>query len=266
MLTSSFCCFEGVSVSAERRLWHAGCRSWRELLVLDAGVFSKPKLERVRAQVKQAMIALEAGLADYFLNRLRPPDTIRVLPHFVDIATYLDIETTGLAAKDRVTTVALVGGGRVQCYVRGLNLDELLRPLADLSMLVTYNGTGFDLPRLRRAFHIDLAVPHLDLRPCLEALGYRGGLKRCEELLGVRRGGTAGLTGEDAVELWRRYDESGDRESLVQLVRYNITDALSLELLAVEVYNRVMSCFPVALGLPRPERPDISALDLHDVL
>jgi hypothetical protein len=266
MLTNTFCCFDGLTVSAERRLWSAGCLEWRELLVLDQPSLSASKLARVRAEVRQAEIALEVGLADWFLNRLRPPETIRVLPHFFEGAGFLDIETTGLGRTDRITTVVLSVGGTRRCYVRGRNLDELLRHLKDVSLLVTYNGAGFDVPRLRSEFRIDLPVPNLDLRPCLEALGYKGGLKRCEELMGITRTGETALTGRDAVELWDHYQAQGDEDSLLRLLRYNLHDVLSLETLAVKVFNRVVRGFPRGHVLPLPRQPDPETFTLRDVL
>ncbi len=266
MLTSTFCCFEGLTSSAERRLWGSGCLGWRDLLVLNQPVLSAGKLGKVRAQIRQAEVALESGLADWFLNRLKPPDSIRVLPHFLEGSGYLDIETTGLGRADRVTTVALYTGRRKRCYVRGRNLDDLLRELRKISLLITYNGSSFDLPRLRKEFRIDLAIPHLDLRPCLDSLGYRGGLKRCEALMGIERPGDEAQSGLAALDLWSRYEEEGDEAFLLHLLRYNLRDVLSLELLAVRVYNLVMGSHPGAMHLPVPRQPSLDLLELQDVL
>ena len=41
MLNNTFCCFEGVSVFAERRLWTSGCFSWEEFLRVEQKTFSK---------------------------------------------------------------------------------------------------------------------------------------------------------------------------------------------------------------------------------
>jgi len=266
MLTASFCCFRGVSRSAERRLWESGCLSWRELLVVDPRVFSEGKLAGVRAQVREAQVALECGFADYFINRLGPPDTIRVLPHFMEGAVYLDIETTGLRSEDRVTTIALHGATGTHCYVRDRNFPDFLRELSRASLLVTYNGATFDLPRLRREFGIDLRTPHVDLRPCLQALGYRGGLKQCEEAMGYRRRPEESLTGEEAVALWGQYESNGNNESLSRLARYNVRDARALELLAVEAYNRVMSSCPMRVRLPLPAQRGIKEDEFDNVL
>lgn len=266
MLTSTFCCFDGVSVSAEQRLWRSGCLSWREYLLLDRSFFSARKHEQVKAQIGPAQIALEAELWDYFLNRLEAPESIRVLIHAREAVGYLDIETTGLAEKDVVTTIALYRRGEPRCFVRGINLEEFMRELSELSLIVTYNGESFDLPRLRKLFRIDMNVPHLDLMHCLRALGYRGGLKRCEALLGIARPEGFSLCGEDAVELWRRYESHDDGDALLRLIQYNLLDVLSLEHLATEVYNRVVSSFPMAKRLSTPRQPDVTQLDLDDVL
>jgi len=266
MLTATFCCFRGVSTSAERRLWEGSCLSWREMLILQPRAFSAAKLARVRQQVSEAQVALDCGFADYFLNRLDPPDTIRVLPHFLSNVAYLDIETTGLRSTDSITTIALHGPRGTRCFVRGRNLIDFLREARGLSFLVTYNGSTFDLPKIRREFGIDLGMPHLDLKPCLQALGYSGSLKRCEELLGIRRCAEEALTGREAVELWRLYEATGDEAVLLKLVRYNVRDALSLELLAIEVYNRVMVNHPACARLPRPTQPRPGALVLSDSL
>jgi uncharacterized protein YprB with RNaseH-like and TPR domain len=200
MLTGTFCCFRGVSASAERRLWEEGCSSWKALLITRPRAFSPGRLARVRRQVIDAQVALESGLADYFLNRLAPPDTIRVLPHFLSNVGYLDIETTGLRPSDRITTVALYGPQGIRSFVTGRNMVDFLREVKQLSLVVTYNGTAFDLPRIRREFGIDMVTPHLDLKPCLDALGYRRGLKACEVLLRMRQRGEPEMTGHEAAE------------------------------------------------------------------
>jgi uncharacterized protein YprB with RNaseH-like and TPR domain len=232
------------------------------MLILQPRAFSTAKLARVRRQVSEAQVALDCGFADYFLNRLDPPDTIRVLPHFLSNIAYLDIETSGLRSTDWITTIALHGPRGTRCFVRGRDLIDFLREARGLSLLVTYNGSTFDLPKIRREFGIDLGVPHLDLKPCLQALGYSGSLKRCEELLGIRRCAEEALTGREAVELWRLYEANGDEASLRKLVRYNVRDALSLELLAIQVYNRVMANHPACARLPRPTQPRLEALPL----
>ncbi|MFZ2087538.1 MAG: ribonuclease H-like domain-containing protein, partial [Desulfobaccales bacterium] len=117
-------------------------------------------------------------------------------------------------------------------FVLGRNLLEFPEALQGVDVLVTFNGSQFDLPVLRAAFP-DLPFPpvHLDLRFILSRLGYRGGLKRLEPLFGIKRAPeVASLNGYDAVLLWRRF-QRGDRTAGKLLLQYNQEDVLNLEVL-----------------------------------
>ncbi len=71
----------------------------------------------------------------------------------------------------------------------------------------------------------------------LRSLGLSGGLKAVEQRVGLQRApDVAGLDGWDAVRLWRRW-ESGSRESLDLLVRYNTADIVNLEHLMKLTYR-----------------------------
>src|SRR4051812_1652638 len=65
-------------------------------------------------------------------------------------ARYVDIETTGLAPSDPITLVGVSDGHGTLVLVRGQSLSAraLGALLADARLLVTFNGTTFDLPRL----------------------------------------------------------------------------------------------------------------------
>lgn len=206
-----------------------------------------------------------APLAGFLIEQLGIPDAIRVLPRYIESTGYIDIETTGLEPEDRITSVALWARGRARCYVRGINLSELRGALEGLSLLVTFNGTTFDLPRLREEFRIALMVPHIDLRTYLAALGHRGGLKRCERSMGIHLQLTERGNGEEAVVLWSRY-ERGDHGALLELLRYNLQDTLSLELLAAEVYSRVIQSSPSPARFFCPPHPDLSSLGFSELL
>jgi len=138
-------------------------------------------------------------MVDWFLNRLDREDKIRVLPTFADKTVCIDIETTGLGPDARITTIALYARGATHVFVAGRDLPEFLEKMEGVAFLLTYNGTSFDLPLLRKRFGIDLAIPHLDLRYVLAGLGLRGGQKEIEKTLGFRRGECEDLSGEDAV-------------------------------------------------------------------
>ena len=144
---------------------------------------------------------------------------------------YLDIETTfggaisviGMYRPD-LGTIQLVGAG-----VRDLSLYEALD---GIQTLVTFNGSTFDLPVIRRRLYADLKrdFEHCDLLYVCRRRGLRGGLKRVEERLGIARA-TAGISGWDAPRLWHRYETIGDQAALRTLLDYNREDVVNLALL-----------------------------------
>ena len=124
---------------------------------------------------------------------------------------YLDIETAfdgsisiiGIYRPDH-GTIQLVGGG-----VRDVPLYEAL---SGVTTVVTFNGSSFDLPIIRKRLYANLQrdFEHCDLLYICRRRGLRGGLKRVETLLGIART-TAGISGWDAPRLWNRYETTGDR-------------------------------------------------------
>ena len=138
-----------------------------------------------------------------------------------------------------LTVVGVFDGHRMRQFVRGVDLDRVPEALDDAAILVTFFGTGFDLPFLRRAFpHMLLPQLHVDLCYMLRKLGYRGGLKSIESQMGIRRSNaTTGLSGWDAVRLWQEY-RHGRKDSLETLLAYNAEDVRNMSDLLSEGYRR----------------------------
>jgi uncharacterized protein len=144
---------------------------------------------------------------------------------------YLDIETTfqgaisvvGIYRPDQ-GTLQLLGGG-----VHDINLYAALE---DVTTIITFNGSSFDLPVIRKRLYADLKreYTHSDLLYVCRRRGLRGGLKVVEQRLGIARE-TAGITGWDAPKLWHRYETLGDEAALATLLRYNREDVVNLALL-----------------------------------
>jgi uncharacterized protein len=77
----------------------------------------------------------------------------------------------------------------------------------------------------------------VDLCHALKRLGYRGGLKKIESEVGLLRSPeTRGLSGWDAVRLWREY-RYGSAEALELLLRYNREDVVNLQALMELAYD-----------------------------
>jgi uncharacterized protein YprB with RNaseH-like and TPR domain len=125
-----------------------------------------------------------------------------------------------------------VDRGLIQ-LVGGMVSDvSVWRALEGVEMICTYNGSRFDLPVIRRRLGLDLAKEFRshDLMYDCWRNGLFGGLKRVEEQLGIARR-SKGIDGWDAMRLWSRYEDGGDREALEILLAYNRDDVLNLPVL-----------------------------------
>lgn len=238
MLRQTFLHIHGVGERTEEKLWRAGACTWEEFRALARPPVGPRLAERMDEELVRSEEALRDGRYRYFARRLPPREHWRALPEFRGRVAYLDIETTGLSfGRDDVTVVGVYDGRRERAYVKGVNLGDLPAALNQAKVLVTFNGSRFDLPFLRRAFpRVRLDQIHVDLIHPLRRLGFRGGLKAIERQVGIQRDEeTEGLSGFDAVRLWRAY-EAGDESALDLLLAYNAEDVVNLEALADLAY------------------------------
>jgi uncharacterized protein YprB with RNaseH-like and TPR domain len=108
-------------------------------------------------------------------------------------------------------------------------------------LLVSFNGARFDLPFIKSEFpEIEFKQLHIDLMYPLKRIGYKGGLKNIEKLLGISRSeDTEDMTGFDAVRLWKQY-ERGDLEALEKLIKYNKEDIVNLKTIIELTYPKMV--------------------------
>jgi uncharacterized protein len=245
MLLNTFCHLPGVGTRTERAIWDAGITCWEQLLgqcLPSRGLPRRTSADHIRESQEHH----QAGNPAWFAGRLPSGQAWRLFDVFRDRCAFLDIETSGLSADDYVTTIALYDGKGLRTYVLGQNLEEFPFDVREYRLLVTYNGASFDLPFLRRSFDIELDQAHIDLRFVLRSLGLAGGQKRCEQRLGLEREGMEGLDGFAAVVLWHEYQWQKNARALETLLAYNAQDAINLERLMVEAYNRKLEETPFA--------------------
>lgn len=159
---------------------------------------------------------------------------------------YLDIETT-FSGSISVIGIYRPDGGTVQLVGGGVHDINLYQALDGATTLVTFNGSSFDLPVIKRRLYSDLKseFAHCDLLYVCRRHGLRGGLKGVEQQLGIVRE-TAGITGFDAPRLWQRYESTGDERALNTLLRYNREDVVNLALLEAHLDGQPVP--PVTLG------------------
>jgi len=244
MLRETFVHIPGVGYRTEERLWRRGIRTWD-----DFSVASMPRRvparvgRRITDEIVRSDEALRRGRHRYFARNLPARDHWRAWPEFAKAIAYLDIETTGLSiGRDAVTVVGMYDGTRRRSFIQGDNLEDLPAAMERAKLLVTFNGSRFDVPFLRKAFpRMALDQIHLDLVHPLRRLGFVGGLKSIESQVGILRSEeTTGLGGFDAVRLWHAYD-AGDDDALDLLLEYNMEDVVNLEPLAELAYEGLRS-------------------------
>lgn len=236
MLEHTFIHLPNFGPNRERKLWYSGVSTWEDFLErFGESTYHKGQCRTVAS----SNFALRSGDAAYFAGTLPRNETWRCFPHFGRIA-YLDIETTGLSAEDNDLTVAgLYDGRNTKSYICGQNIDELYDDIRNFDVVVTFNGSLFDVPFLRKSMEgIEIPPLHIDLRFVLASLDVRGGLKKIEKRFGLEReDDLKGLTGYDAVLLWQRYRKRNDEAALDKLVRYNAADISNLKVLLEWAYR-----------------------------
>src|SRR2546421_9562614 len=215
MLEATFIHCPGIGEKTERKLWSYGARSWSDYLTIrDVLRISQAQRNRLELLVLESLERLAAGDYAWFARVLPQREHWRAYPAFRDRVAFLDIETTGGMEPEDLTVVGLYDGANLRQFVRGMNLHEFPEAIADAAVIVTFFGTGFDLPFLRRAYGMEFPQLHIDLCFLLKRLGYSGGLKQVETGFGIHRSPeTRGLSGWDAVRLWREY-RRGSQDSL----------------------------------------------------
>lgn len=197
----------------------------------------RAEIPRVKKSIENSKRKLDALEHQYFAQRLPRREHWRAFPEFRDSAVYLDIETEGNFRDDAITVVGLYDGLEYMPFVKGENLFQIEDVISRYSTIITFFGGGFDLPMLCKQFpNIAFDHLHIDLCPTMRRLGYRGGLKSIERQFGIERSPqTHGLTGRDAVRLWRHYLR-GSKEALDLLLEYNREDVVNLEKLMEATY------------------------------
>ena len=144
---------------------------------------------------------------------------------------YLDIETS-FEFKITVIGVYRKDLGFRQLMGHKVNRTNLRRLLEGSVRLVTFNGSRFDLPVIKRKLGLDLKekFESYDLMLHCWKRNLYGGLKKVEKLLGIPRR-LPDMDGQEAMHLWYRYQRYGDRFSLERLLEYNREDMMNLTLL-----------------------------------
>lgn len=238
-------------MQTERSLWEQGSISWDEYLLnprsFKVGSASRDQVVR---EIEKSRAALYSGVHQHFRRRLKARHTWRAFDAFRDSCVYLDIETEGGTSPEGVTMIGLWDGREFNCLIKGENMEKFRDIISRYSMIVTFFGTGFDIPVIERRFPgIGLDQIHIDLCPLFKQMDVRGGLKKIEKQFGIQRSPeTEGLNGYDAVQLWRKHLR-GYSGSLERLIAYNREDCVNMEPLALAAISRMKQLVGMNSGL-----------------
>ncbi|AEB10218.1 hypothetical protein Desac_2397 [Desulfobacca acetoxidans DSM 11109] len=241
MLKKTFIHLPKVGPATELQFWRQGLHTWEDFL--KAGKvrgLSPLRLEMLQKELASSLKHLENP--DYFGRRLPFAEHWRLFEQYRPQTAYLDIETIGSTWPHlSVTVIGLYDGRGFRQFILGENLADFPEVIRNYQILVTFNGSQFDLPVLATFFNgWRFQQTQIDLRFVLARLGIKGGLKRIERQFGLERPlDVAGLDGYDAVLLWQRY-QRGDQSALETLRRYNREDVINLERLMERAYE--LSC------------------------
>lgn len=260
MLKNTFQHIPGIGAKTEIQLWNSGIMDW--------GCFAQPlqikvppkRIEMMADYIERSRKNIQTNNPQFFLNLLPAAQHWRIFSEFRNSVAFIDIETTGLEMWGcEITTIAVYDGRMVKYYVNGQNLDDFMDEIQNYTVIVTYNGKTFDVPFIEKHFRTTLNHAHIDLRYVLKALGYSGGLKKCEKAMGIDRKDLDGVDGFFAVLLWRDFQQNQNEKALETLLAYNIEDVVNLEMLMVMAYNMGIETMPFSdtLRQPLPKIPKI---------
>lgn len=261
MIRRTFQHVPGVGPWRERDLWARGITSWDEFPTAGARPVLSQRLDDcARARIDEARAALAARQLSRLGALIPAREHWRLYAEFEKEAAFFDVEADGVTVQVP-TVVSLYDASGLQTFIRGRNLEELPERIAASRLWISFNGSCFDLPVLRRHFGC-FPEPelHLDLRFLCRRIGLSGGLKQIEAALGIARPAhLRGVGGLQAVTLWRTFERQGELEALRFLVEYNLYDSFQLRSVASVGYNR-------ATDLLACDEPRVPVFDRGELL
>lgn len=242
----------GISAEKEAALWRQGILTWEDFEKRNP--LPEPPSDNKGKPVQNSLFsapraALCTGNAAFFSDLLNRREHFRIPLTFPEKTIFLDIETTGLSRYyDIITLVGWSSQGSYGVFVRGQDDAGLREIMRDAQVIVTFNGSLFDLPFLRAGFP-DLKIPpvHIDLRFLAKRVGLSGGQKSIEQELGIKRpSAVLGIRGDSAPVLWHKY-RRGSLDALKLLIEYNHCDIEGMKYILDDVVARLFG----KLGIPR---------------
>jgi len=265
MIQQSFIFLEKIGETLEKNIWEQGIDSWESFIKAKRikGI-SKLRKSYYNRQLTKASSALYNFNSRYFIGLLPQAENWRLYDFFKDDTVFLDIETSGVGSYDDITVIGLFDGIETKTMIKGINLDyhSLRKELKKYKLIVTFNGSTFDVPFINKRYPDLLPnVPNFDLRVACSRVGLTGGLKEIEKILGIKRNEIIEkMYGGDVLLLWKMFRASGDDDYLKLLVEYNEDDVFNLKKIADHVCDKLKK---KTLSFEKEKPSPIMAADGH---
>ena len=226
MLQNTFIHFKSISRRSENALWDRGILTWNDYLEHCPQQLRLFDNLHSTSDVQSSFEAFNRGDITFFANRIHRHEYYRLALSFPEKVMFLDIETTGLSIYyDSITIIGWSIGSEYGVFINGSDTSYFFEKLNDAKIIVTCNGTLFDLKFLKKEIkNINIPNIHIDLRFFAKRVGLSGGQKSIEGQIGFKRKKQLeGMQGESAPILWHTY-RKGDNNALKQLIEYNHAD------------------------------------------
>lgn len=230
LLYSTFSHIKGISENKERHYWNNGVENLDDLNYLINGQLS---FFNETSFIEKSMDSLNNGDIDIFRDNLKRSEYYRIAYSFPDDVMFLDIETTGLSkVYSYITMIGWMKSGIYKYTMIGNDINEFIDDLNNSKILVTFNGSIFDLPFIKykySKYEFNFSEKaHIDLRFLAKSYGYSGGQKEIEKQLSFKRPKYLSETnGKEATVLWYKF-LYGDNSKLSLLLKYNCYDILGM--------------------------------------
>jgi len=231
-IKSTYIHIRGFGKATEKKLWESGLLTWNDYIKQNKqkGVFSQEAI----SMLKTSNDAYRNKNLDFFSKTLPQNEYYRLALSFPEDVLFLDIKTTGLSTYyDYVTMVGWSQKDKYDYYIYGLHdIRKLKDALDKAKIIITFNGSVFDIPFLKKHFkELKFPTTHIDLRFLSKSSGLECGRKKIEEVIGFKRPKALQETnGFTAALLWDEY-KWGKKTSLEKLIAFNHSDIESMKVI-----------------------------------
>lgn len=222
MIEHYFTFLPGIGTKGQETLYRSGIQTWDAFITAE----NIPNMSSFRKQyysrlLQKARHALREKECSFFIS---VQETWRLYDTFKDSCVFLDLEA---GQQKHIVVMGISDGEFFHSFIRGYNLDKHLMQqlLRNVKLVVTFNGSSFDLPIIKRKLGpLFSKIPHIDLKNLCASVGLTGGLKDIEQQLGLERTEIV-----DVISTWNTWYRTRKQDVLQKLLTYNREDTLNLE-------------------------------------